>query len=57
MMNYRNMSKKLIMEIFDPSSIPNKTDLSDRILFFYFVVGPKFFFFEKGGQNGPQKRF
>ncbi len=45
MMNYGNMSKKLILEIFDPSLIPNKTGLSGEIFIMLFYSRTQFFFF------------
>ncbi len=57
MMNYGNMSKKLILEIFDISSIPNTTGLSGETFIMLFYSRIQIFFFEKGGEKGPQKWF
>ncbi len=45
MMNYGNMSKKLILQIFDPSSIPNKTGSSSEIFIILFYSRTQTFFF------------
>ncbi len=50
------MSKNLILEIFDPSAIPNKTGLSGEFLLLFYSRTQNFFF-EKGGQKGSRKRF
>ncbi len=48
MINYENMSKKLILEIFDPPplpSIPNTTGLSSKIFIILFYSWTQFFLF------------
>ncbi len=57
MMNYGNMRKKLILEIFEPSSIPNKTGLSGEIFIMLFYSPTENFFLRREVKRVPENGF